>query len=98
MPLYSLFVNCEGVGHFSTQASADTPKGAVGRFLEMPALRQFLGRADGWPLDLSSADIVLFIPMEDLVNMHLCQLGRQGKYVQITIVRTVSRPDSTARF
>jgi hypothetical protein len=93
MALYSLFVACEGVGHFSTQARADTPPNAIRAFLRGSALREFLAKAQGWPGDFSEKDIFVFIPMDGLTNMYLCQLGRAGKYISITLARTVSRPE-----
>ena len=36
-------------------------------------------------------DIVALMPMEGLVNMYLCQLGREGEYVSVVMARTVSR-------
>lgn len=93
MALYSMFVECEGLDSFSTQMVADTPPSAVRRFLGTTILQKYLEQKEGWPTDLSSDDIFMFMPMEGLTNMYLCQLGRSGKYVSIVLARTVTRPE-----
>lgn len=101
MPLFSLFVKCEGVGTFETQINAITPRVAVSEFLKDNAIYEFLA-AGGNRLpkkleevsDLgerySDKDIVLFIPMDGLVNMHVCQLGRRDQH--ITIITVLTQP------
>lgn len=92
MPLWSLFVDV-GAKRYSTQIRAATAKAAVGLFLKGPSLSQFLGGPEfrGWPKSFSMKDVVRFIAMEGLTNMYLCQIGREGKYVSVTLARTVSR-------
>ncbi len=101
MALYSLFIECRGVGSFGTQARANTPRDAVCKFLKTAALYEFLA-VEGKRLQkklsqaetygkFSDEDILLCIPMDGLVNMHLCQLGRNGEYVTIITALTMPR-------
>ena len=92
MALWSLFVTV-GDEKYSTQVVADSPRGAIRRFLHTGGLKETLSRlgSTGWPAKFSVKDVVLFIPMDGLVNMYLCQLGREGKYVSVVMARTVSR-------
>ena len=83
MALYSMFMELQGVDSFSTQVTANTPKNAVRKFL-----RWFVVKKKQWPKRFSEKDILLLIPMTGLVNMHLCQLGRNGEYITLTIVLT----------
>ncbi|MGH8453632.1 MAG: hypothetical protein ACRESW_03690 [Nevskiales bacterium] len=89
MALWSLFVEVGGK-RFSSQVRAASPKAAVSSFLRRGTLAHFSESAASF----TAKDIVLFTPMEGLVNMHLCQLGRSGKYVSITLARTVERPQT----
>jgi len=93
MALYSMFVSCTGVGDFSTQIRADTPRDALREFLRGTSLREFLAKQKDWPKKFSEKDIVLFIPMDGLINMYLCQFGRDGKYVSVKLALTVSRQE-----
>jgi len=92
MALWSMFVEIEGV-RYSTQVTASDARGAIRVFLKTSGLKECIGKlsSKGWPASLSMKDIVLFLPMEGLVNMHLCQVGREGKYVSVVMARTVSR-------
>jgi len=92
MALWSLFIEVDSK-HYSTQVNAASPKAAISTFLRGKSLRSFMSGSefDGWPKSFTSKDIVLFVPMEGLVNMHLCQLGRKGRYLSITLARTVVR-------
>ncbi len=40
-------------------------------------------------------DVILLIPMDGLSNMYLCQIGRDGKYVSVVMVRTVARQSAS---
>lgn len=92
MALWSLFVTV-GDENFSTQVVADSPRGAIRCLLQTGGLKETLSRlgATGWPAKFSVKDIFVLIAIEDLVNMYLCQLGREGKYVSVVMARTVSR-------
>jgi hypothetical protein len=89
MALYSMFVDCDGLGSFSTQLSSPTPQSAVRKLLKGTAIYEFCAKQKDWPKNFSDKDISLFIPMNCLVNMHLCQISRKGKYVSVTLVKTV---------
>jgi hypothetical protein len=88
--LWSLFVDAGGE-RYTTQITADNPKLAVQRLLASSGLADMLKRrtSDGWPGSFTAEDIHLLIPMEGLVNVHLCQLGREGKYVSVVMAETV---------
>ena len=97
MVLWSLMVNLDGGGSFGTQVSAPTPNRALRLFLEGSSLPQFLRTAGPeWPDNFRLDDIVAFLPMTGLKDMHLCQLGRQGKYASVMLVKTweASKPNS----
>jgi hypothetical protein len=92
MALWSLFV--EGGGQsFSTQVTAENPKNAISSFLQSGGLRQWLKSrsGEGYPPLFSPSDIVLFAPMDGLINMHLCQMARDGKHLSVVMARTVMR-------
>ena len=91
MALWSLFVEV-GTKRYSTQTHAASAKAAVGQFLKS-SLPQFLKMPEfhNWPESFSTKDIVLFTAMDGLTNMYLCQIGREGKYISVTLARTVSR-------
>lgn len=91
MALFSLFIEFEGQGSFSTQMRTNDAQAAVRMLLEGNAIQEWLKDVPTWPQRFTEKDIFLFIPMTDLTNMYLCQLGRGGKYVSIIIARTVSR-------
>ena len=67
-------------------------------FLEGKGLAECLAKcaSEGWPDAFSVDDVIAFIPMDGLTNMHLCQLHRAGKYVDIILVQTAeaSKPNS----
>ena len=90
MALWSLFIEVD-TKSYSTQLQAATPREAVASYLSGESLSEFLRseHLGEWPSRLSATDIVLFVPMEGLTNMYLCQLGRDGKYVSIILVCTV---------
>ena len=97
MPLWSLIMRLEGNGGFSTQVSAPTPNRAIRLFLEGQSLPQYLAKCgEGWPKAFSVEDVVALIQMDGLSNMHLCQLHRAGKYMDIIAVKTAeaSKPNS----
>ena len=91
MAQYSLHVELEGVSSFSTQMQAKNVPSVVRLVLEGKAIADVLEALPTWPQCFTERDIFLLIPMTGLINMYLCQLGRDGKYVSITISRTVSR-------
>jgi hypothetical protein len=84
MALWSFFVEVGGA-HFSSQARGDTPSVAIGNFLGSGSIEGFTRNK----FSFTPEDIVLFIPMDGLVNMHLCQVGRRGEYASITMALTV---------
>ena len=75
----------DGNGGFSTQIMAPTPNRAVRLFLEGKSLPEFLGKcaSAGWPDAFSVDDVIAFIPMDGLTNMHVCQLHRAGKFMDV---------------
>jgi hypothetical protein len=92
MALWSLFVEV-GTERYSTQVRAVSARAAMATFLKGSSLSQVLGgsKFKGWPKSFSMKDVILFIAMDGLVNMYLCQLGQEGNYVSVTLARTVSR-------
>ncbi len=98
MALFSLFVNCEGIGAYSTQCDAESPYEAIRIFLRMPTLKQFLSTHSEWPNDFTVRDIYAFIPLEGLANVYFCGLGQKGKYVQINLVQTVQRSSPNEKY
>lgn len=92
MALWSLFVTV-GKENYSTQVVADSPREVIRRFLRTVSLKETLRqlRSSGWPVQFSLSDVILLVPMDGLVNMYLCQIGREGKYVSVIMARTVSR-------
>ena len=97
MPLWSLVVSVEGA-FFTTQLRARTVPRAIGTFLEGKALYQFIGRRKGWPRRFTGRDVFVLLPMDGLRNAYLCQLGRNGKYVSIVLVNTVTEKQTNPRF
>lgn len=98
MALFSLFINCDGIGAFSTQCKAESPYDAIRELLCTNSLNQFLLPHTEWPQDFTLQDIYLFIPLEGLTNLYFCGLGQQGKYVQINIVQTVKRSSNKEKY
>ena len=92
MALWSLFVEV-GSERYCSQVQAASAKAAMVKFLKGASLSQVLGgsKFKAWPKSFSMKDVVLFIAMDGLINMYLCQLGREGNYVSVTLARTVSR-------
>jgi hypothetical protein len=87
MALWSLFVELEGAC-YSSQMRGDTPAEAISSFLGGGSIEGFTDNK----FSFTPEDIVLFIPMDGLVNMHLCQVGRRGEYASITMALTVEAP------
>lgn len=98
MPLFSLIVECAGVGTYITQCQADSPYDAVRIYLRTPSLNRFLAQHDDWPRDFKLRDMYLLIPLDGLKNIYSCGLGQQGKYVQIQIVQTVKNSPVSDRY
>lgn len=97
MPLWSLIVKLEGNGGFSTQIAAPTPNRAVRVFLEGKSLADYLAKCagEGWPDAFCVDDVIALIPMDGLTNMHLCQVHRAGKYMDIILVQTAEASKSS---
>src|SRR5471032_1975339 len=94
MASYSLVVSCHGLGFFNTQVAADDAMSAVCEFLRTPDLKRFMTGRKGWPRSFGERDIYSFIPMAGRRNVYVCDLGRDGKYISITVSRTVLRQES----
>jgi hypothetical protein len=92
MALWTMFVEVEDV-RYSTQVTATDARGAVRKLLGTDGVKKAIGRvnAGNWPASFSMRDVLVLLPMDGLVNMYLCQLGRKGKYVSVVMARTVSR-------
>lgn len=95
MALWSLHVEVSGK-HYSTQIVAETPKAAMRVFFKGGSLASFLRiwKLASYPTTFASKDIWCLVPMDGLRNMYFCQIGKEGKYVSVTLVRTVSRQQS----
>lgn len=91
MALFSLHVQCEGIGAYVTQVAGASPKSAIRAFLKRGSLGQFLASHPEWPNDFRLQDIFMFVPLEGLSNVYLCGLGQRGKYVHIHLFHTVRR-------
>lgn len=91
MALWSLVTHLDepSIG-FATQVQADSAQAALRKLLGGKSLRRFLERNAGaeWPKAFRAKDVVMNTPMTGLVNTHLFQVGRQGKYLTITVVKT----------
>jgi hypothetical protein len=98
MALFSLFISCEGAGSFSTQCRAENPHRAIRNFLGTSQLNHFLSVHPEWPRDFALRDVYAFIPLDGLVNLYFCGLGKKGKYVQIHIVQTVQRSSAAEKY
>jgi hypothetical protein len=97
MALWSLITYLDGGGSFSTQLSAATPSRALHLFLVSDKLGPLLQKAGtGWPKAFAVEDIVAFLPLTGLKHIHVCQVGKNGKYAMITLVKTaaVTSPNS----
>ena len=89
MDLYSLVLEHEGKS-FATQVHASSADQAVAVFISdtYPGLRvQAFG--PGAP-DLGGGDIIYVAPMTGLVGIWSASVGRDGRYVSVVCVRTVS--------
>jgi hypothetical protein len=84
MALWSLFVDVDG-RHYSSQVRGDTAMDGIEKFLDSGSIQRFTKNR----LSFTPEDIVLFVPMDGMVNMHLCQIGRHGEYASITMALTV---------
>lgn len=89
MPLFSLIIECTGVGTYIQQCQADSPYEAIRAYLRTPSLNKFLAQHDDWPRNFKLRDMYLLIPLDGLKGIYSCGLCQQGKYVQIQIVQTV---------
>lgn len=98
MPLFSLIVECVGIGTYVTQCQADSPYDSVRVYLRTQSLNTFLGQHADWPRDFKLRDMYLLIPLDGLKNIYSCGLGQQGKYVQIQIVQTVQNSGMAERY
>ena len=89
MALWSLFVEV-GDERYNTQVTAESPRSAVEALLASRGFGDVLANLSkkGWPSSFASEDIILLMPMDGLINMHLCQLGKAGNYVSLVMART----------
>ncbi len=79
----------------STQIQVQSLSEAIPSLLKRGTLNEFSRAAlkpNAEPPQFSEADIVLFIPMEGLTNMWLCQIGRAGIYASIVLTVTAEKP------
>jgi hypothetical protein len=93
MALYSLSVSCQRAGSITFQIEAADPRTALRTFLGGEDIARFLSGQRGWPKVFSEADIYAFLPAAGMKNVYQCELGRSGKYMSVTLVRTVSRAE-----
>lgn len=91
MALFSLIVDCVGIGSHVTQCRASSAYEALREYLSWPTLNQFLSSHPDWPRDFKLRDVYLFIPLDGLKNIYSCGLGQKGKYIEIHIVQTVQK-------
>lgn len=98
MALFSLIVECVGIGSYVTQCQATSPYDAIRAFLRTPSLNGFLASHPEWPRDFKLRDMYLLIPLDGLKNIYSCGLGQQGKYIQIQIVQTVKNSASADKY
>jgi hypothetical protein len=98
MPLFSLFIRCDGVGELVTQSRGANPYDAIKKFLSTNTLRTMTAVAPDWPADFAIRDCYAFIPLQGLQNAYFCGLGAQGKYVQINIFQTAQRSTADQRY
>ena len=91
MALYSAFVEA-GSENYCAQIEAASAHEAFRVFCvsiyndTVPGLT-----ASDAPNHLTAADIIHVTKMDGLTNMWFCQAGREGKYVSVTMARTVAR-------
>jgi hypothetical protein len=88
MRTYSLCASSEGLAAIWTQVSATDAREALRVFLEGSTLTEYHKHIAGWPPPFRDEDVVLFTPMEPFKGMTLAQIGREGKYVTVHLVRT----------
>ena len=83
-----------GPERYSTQFTAEDPPGAVAELLSSGGFRELAAKLSnvGDPVEFSIEHVLYIVPMEGLTNMHLCQLGRDGKYASVVMARTEERP------
>jgi hypothetical protein len=93
MALYFLSASCPGAGSIACQIEAGDPRAALRAFLGGGDLARFLSAQRGWPKVFSEADIYAFLPVAGMTNVYQCELGRIGKYMSVTLARTVSRAE-----
>jgi hypothetical protein len=98
MALFSLIVDCVGIGTYVTQCRGSSPYDAIRVFLGTSSLNQFLSSHPEWPSDFKLRDMYLLIPLDGLKNIYSCGLGQQGKYVQIQIVQTVQNSSTLDKY
>lgn len=85
MALYSMLVEHEGES-FSTQVAGASAEEAVRCFFAHPVAKAVS------PV-LGPQDILYVTPMTDLVNLWAACAGREGRYVSITVARTVEQQE-----
>lgn len=91
MALYSAFVEA-GSERYSTQIEAASAHEAFKVFCVSIYNDTVSGlKASDAPNSLSAADMIHVTKMDGLTNMWFCQAGRDGKYVSVTMARTVAR-------
>jgi hypothetical protein len=88
MALFTLSVQCEGIGEYWTQVVAESHREALDHLLLGPTLAQFLLKHPEWPTPLLPQDVLLFTHMKPLKSIFLAQLGRDWKYVTVHVVET----------
>lgn len=83
-----------GAERYSTQFTAVDPPGAIAELLSSGGFRELAAKSShrDAPVEFSVGDILYIVPMEGLINMHLCQLGRNGKYASVVMARTEAQP------
>jgi hypothetical protein len=97
MALFSLNVQCDGIGRYITQVAAASPKAAIRVFLQAGSLDQFLIPHASWPRGFTTRDIYAFLPLDGLTNVYYCGLGQRGKYVEIHLFQTTRRSTAAER-
>ena len=95
MALWSLTVEI-GEERFNAQLTASEPHGAIGELLASRGFRELAAKAlaGARSAEFTIDDILYLIPMEGLVNMHLCQLRREGKYASVVMAPTEAQPNA----
>ncbi|MBK7665796.1 MAG: hypothetical protein IPJ21_20110 [Sterolibacteriaceae bacterium] len=95
MALFSLIVQCGELGRYITQVRSSSPKAAIRAFLKDGSLDAFLTSHPDWPKGFKVRDIYAFLPLEGLPNVYFCGLGQRGKYVEIHLVHTARRSNTS---